>query len=441
MDSAPTPAGTRTGAITDHVHGQLERARRYRHYNAVMATISTAEAEAADLDDAGAGHGRPLYGMTIGVKDNIEVAGIRTTMGSTFFVDHRGDEDASVVRRLRGAGAVPLLKTHLAEFAMGGTGQNQHYGTCRNAIDPSRISGGSSSGSAVAVALGLCDVALGTDTGGSILIPAALNGLAGLRPSVGRISTRGVFPVSTMLDRVGPIAPDTNQLRRVFAVLATTAEDHPHQAPDTRSPACRREPGQVRIGIPTNHFLPCDPKISSVLGRVKDALSDAGVPLIELTLDGAEEAQQNMVRIMFPDFAAVHADRYRTNSDGFGDDVRHRLEIGLSTSGVEYSMGMTWTAAWRRRLDRVFADVDLVLTPVTPVTAPRINDATTLTTSPVLTRFTHPWCLAPGPTLTVPAGRVEGLPVGVQLSGPPNAEELMFAVAELIERLGDEPSR
>ncbi|NIL77347.1 amidase [Rhodococcus sp. B10] len=416
-----------------HIEQQFARMNEHQHLGAVKSTLPLESI----LDSAGGqvtGE-RPLAGITVGIKDNIDVAGSLTTMGSTFFADNFTGTDAPVVHRLRSAGALPIAKTSLAEFAMGATGQNQHYGTVANAVDNTRISGGSSSGSAVAVAAGLVDIALGTDTGGSVLAPSALNGVVGLRPSIGRISNIGVLPVSHSLDRVGPITPTVELMRRTFAAIAGTGAADAYQIQDRRPiPDLPGTLHGLRIAVPGNHFVPEDAEIADALNEACATFEELGCTVSDIHLDGADDAQSMIVKTMFPDFAAVHQARHAENPDGFGDDVRFRLELGLATSGVEYSRGLSWASAWRRTLDTVFSEFDIVLTPSTPVLAPLISESTTVKTSPIVTRFTHPWCLSLGPTLTLPCAVRSGLPVGMQLSGPQNSEELLFHIARHFER-------
>ncbi|NIL77869.1 amidase [Rhodococcus sp. B10] len=423
----------RSARTIEHVRDQFARMAERQSLNAIKSTLPI-DSLSASIGAAPSTPG-PLDGITVGVKDNIDTAGSLTTMGSTFFTNNVTDTDAPVVRRLRAAGALPIAKTSLAEFAMGATGQNQHYGTVANAVDPTRISGGSSSGSAVAVAAGLVDVALGTDTGGSILAPSALNGVVGLRPSVGRVSNIGVMPVSTSLDRVGPIAPTVEMARRVFSAMAGTGKADKYQIQDLRPVVTPPHSlSSLRIALPSNHFRAEDSQITDAISEARATFEELGAAVTVIHLDGADDAQSMIVKMMFPDFAAVHEARYKSNPDGFGDDVRFRLEIGLAASGVEYSRGLSWASEWRRTLDTVFSEYDVVLTPSTPVLAPLITESTTVTTSPVVTRFTHPWCLSLGPTLTLPCAIRSGLPVGMQLSGPPNSEELLFGVAAQFEQ-------
>src|SRR5581483_7637473 len=304
-------------------------------------------------------------------------------------------------------GAIVLGKLALHEFAYGATNDNAHYGPCRNPWDPERIPGGSSGGSGAAVAAGLCAVALGTDTGGSVRIPAALNGVSALRPSDGRISIRGVFPITWTLDTVGPIARDVADLAAVFGVLAG------YDAGDTRSVdapvddyagALRRGVAGLRIGVPrTFYFDDVDADVVALVRAGADTLAAAGADVVELDLPGAEDAVEAATAIIRAEALAIHADRLRDEPERFGDDVRRRLELGRSITGADYARHREQARAWRRAVDRAFERVDLVLAPSTGTTAPPIGSEMIETTRR-LVRLTYGWSLAGLPALSVPCG-------------------------------------
>jgi aspartyl-tRNA(Asn)/glutamyl-tRNA(Gln) amidotransferase subunit A len=382
-----------------------------------------------------------LAGTTVGIKDVIDTAGHLTTMGSQFFADHVPAKDAEVVSRLRRAGAILIAKTNLSEFAMGATSQNPHFGYVANAWVTDCVAGGSSGGSAVAVAAGLADVALGTDTGGSILVPSALNGLVGLRPSVGRVSNRGVFPVSTNFDTVGPIARTVADARRTLAAIEGKDPLDLYQRPPSL-PIAFGDLGTgiegIRIGVARNHFVPEEPEIAAALEAALSVLSNLGAIVEDFHLEGAEDAPANMARQMFADFLIVHEERFATAPDKFGEDVRFRLGLGAKSTGLDYAKGRQWTQRWRSTLARTFEKYDVVATPTTPITAPPIAESTTIATSPILTRFTHPWCLSEGPTLTLPAGiSRQGKPIGFQISGPAMAERELFRIGASFQSATD----
>ncbi|MEU7877960.1 amidase [Microbispora bryophytorum] len=422
----------------DRIAAQLDGIDRLNgSYHAVISKLPEAAVVAAELDRSGSSPG-PLAGLSVGVKDVIATAGHPTTMGSAIYRDHVPDADAEVVARIRAAGGVILAKTNLSEFAMGATSHNAHYGNVGNAWDPARVAGGSSGGSAAAVALGLCDAALGTDTGGSIVIPAALNGLTGLRPSLGLVSNRGVYPVSSNFDTTGPIARSVGQVRRLLQVIAGWDPEDPDQPPTAREwDAGHKEtrlPG-LRIGVPRGHFVAEEPEIAARFEDALGVLAGQGAKLVELELPAASEALPNMATQMFTDFYGVHAERFTTHPEQYGSDLTHRLRLGGATTGVEYSTSRRWTERWRHSLALTFERVDVIVTPATSISAPLIEDSAMATTTPLLTRFTHPWCLSLGPTLSVPIGAGRHSPVGMLITGPAFGERLVLEVGDAYQSM------
>lgn len=425
-----------TTSCRDRVRATLDRVEALNPaLNAVLAdtaALATSQATRVDeAEDAGDWLGL-LHGVTVALKDNIDTAGLRTTSGSAILADHVPEANAHVVDRLLEAGAVPVVKTNLAEFAMGATTHNAHYGACRNAWDRTRVAGGSSGGSAVAVAAGLADVALGTDTGGSVLVPSALNGVTGLRPSQGRVSNRGVLPVSQHFDTVGPIARSAVDVARAFAALEgyddadPTSERHQTFA----LPTAWHGVEGLRVGVPGNHFLPSHEPVATAVQQAIGELVLLGATSTPIQLAGADEAQPNMSVMMFADFAVVHDAHAAEWPDRFDPDVLRRLRIGQAATATDYAKARAWLFGWRRTLDRAFADVDVVVTPTVGVQAMPIDASDMVTSSPLLTRFTHPWCTSPGPTITVPCGiDDDGLPMAMQISAAKGREDLVLRAA------------
>ena len=279
------------------------------------------------------------------MKDNIDTAAIRTTVGSAFFKSRVPDSDADVVRRLRDAGAVVLGKLSMHEFAYGATGQNPHYGEGRNPWDLDRIPGGSSGGSAAAVAAGLCAAALGTDTGGSVRTPAALNGVSGLRPSTGRVSNAGVFPITWTFDTVGPLARTVPDLAAMLSVLAGYDASDPGSSDRPVADYSQAVAGgidaHIRIGVPRNFFFDgVDPDVAS---RVLDAaklLGQVGASVEEVYLPGVERADDVTTRMIWAEAYAIHRSRLeegptylaRTSVAGSPLDATCRAPIMLNSA-------------------------------------------------------------------------------------------------------------
>ena len=402
-----------------------------------------ARKDAARLDEA-AEKGQwlgVLHGMTIAVKDNIDTAGVRTTSGSSFFKDHVPQADATVITKLRAAGAIIIGKVNLHEFAFGGTTQNAHFGPCRNPWNTDHIPGGSSGGSGAAVAAQMCDGALGTDTGGSVRLPAAINGVVGIRPTHGRVSNGGSVRVSLSFDTIGPMAYRAEDVARMLAAIEGYDPD------DTSS---RNGPGDellrglhqgidgVRIGIPTNFFFDdVDAAIATRVHKALETLESLGAVLVEMTIPGADQAQDQMKSLLYSDAAAFHKERLDTNPDGFGKPEFDRLQFGVNTTGMQYAAALDWRNSWIRQMDTVFANVDIVASPSTPVLTPPIVGADMIKTTHRLTEKTFVWSMAGTPAVSVPVGFVDGLPVGMQLAANRWRDGLLLRTAVAYQGVTD----
>jgi aspartyl-tRNA(Asn)/glutamyl-tRNA(Gln) amidotransferase subunit A len=361
-----------------------------------------------------------LLGIPVAVKDLIDVAGVRTTAGSKFFGDTLPGEDAPAVLNLRLAGAVVVGKTNTHEIALGVTGVNPHFGAVGNPWDPSRVSGGSSSGSAVAVATGMCLGALGTDTGGSIRIPASLCGIVGLKPTYGRVSTRGVVPLSWNLDHVGPLARTVDDAALLLSVLAGF---------DTHDPASANQPVDDylahlndgirgwRVALAVGEYVEVsDAPVLKAVQVAADLLRDLGAAVEPVNLDWLKEAALANGQMTQADAAAFHRQRLASHPENFGADVLQRLQAGAALTSTEYSLARRVQAESRRRFEQFFEKYDLLVLPSTPIPAPPIEGTGAVEAAGRLTRFTAPFNLAGLPAISVPCGFSEaGLPYGLQL--------------------------
>ncbi len=406
-------------------------------------------AEAADKELEG-GHWRgPLHGIPFGVKDIFDTAGIRTTVGSAFFRDRVPAEDAEVVRRVREAGAVVIGKLHTHEFAFGPTGDASCFGPVRNPYDPERMAGGSSGGSAAAVATGMCAAALGSDSGGSVRIPAALCGVVGMKPTYGRISRQGVFPLSWSLDHIGPLTRTVGDNARVLGVLCGYDDRDPDSVRRAEEDFTRELDLGVRgltVGVPDGYYFDhLEPDVRRLVRAAIDTLADLGATVRPVGVPGLadltalRDAHRTVISV---EAYAVHRERLDA-ADGrelFDPIVRQRLVDGSAVRGWEYAEALRLLAESRRTFSRLLDGVDALATPSVAVTAPLLGQVDTdaagteETVRWALTRLAVPTNVTGTPSLSVPCGASRGgLPVGLQLSGAAWSEARLYRIAASLE--------
>jgi aspartyl-tRNA(Asn)/glutamyl-tRNA(Gln) amidotransferase subunit A len=403
-----------------------------------LQTAHQLEAEILRGDYRGALHGIPLA-----LKDLYETQGVRTTAGTTFFADYTPETDAVAVQKLKKAGAVILGKLNMHEIALGVTNENPHYGDCCNPWDLRRISGGSSGGNAAALAAGLCMGALGSDTGGSIRIPAALCGVVGLKPTYGRVSLRGVIPLSWNLDHAGPMA---RCVRDVAILLQAIAGYDPEDAWSADEPEedflkdSIRNLNGWRIALAEDDYF-TDTEIvdGEVLRAVHDAakvLERLGAQVERVPFPNAREAAMTNGLMTPADAAAFHHQRLSENPQGFGQDVLKRLQAGAAYTSVEYSLARRMQTILRCQFNDFFKEFDLLLTPTTAITAPIRGSADAVDRARLLTRFTAPFNLTGLPALAVPCGwSAEKMPIGLQIVGKQWSESKILRAGELYEQV------
>ena len=423
---------------------------RIEQLNPALGAMATTTAEAArqqaDACDRAAAEGRwlgLLHGMPIALKDNIETAGVRTTSGAAYLADHIPNRDAPVVSRLRAQGAVLVGKANMQELAWGVVSTNPVFGQCRNPWNPERIPGGSSGGSGAAIAAGMAEGTLGTDTGGSVRIPASMTGVSGLRPTHGRISIRGITPVSVAHDTVGPMARTVADVARLFAALAAyDLLDHVSRDLPLENflPHLGDGIAGVRIGLARNFFFEdIDGEVEAAVRAGARTLESLGAQLVEVTLPGAETAQRWTTVMAYADACAYHRERLDAGPGALSEPVYTRMMMGREFSAVDYAEAMRGREAWRRALARVFEHVDLLLAPTTPRPAPPIADERSLhRATQDATRFTYGGALASIPGLSVPCGfSADGLPVGMMLEAAWGAEPLLLRVGHAYQQATD----
>lgn len=411
----------------------------------VTAELALEQARRADADLAAGMDRGPLHGIPIAHKDLFCTRGIRTTGGSRTFAGFVPEFNAAVVERLESAGAVMVGKTNLHEHAYGITSENPHYGAVRNPWDPERSPGGSSGGSAVAVATGMALAATGTDTGGSIRVPASWCGIVGLKPTFGRVSKHGVLPLGYTLDHPGPMALTVRDLALLLQAIAGY---------DPRDPCCVDRPLQrclpeegeislrgVRIGMPRNsYFDRIDKEVDSAVYFLGFTAEELGAELSRVQVPDGEQLNALAHLTLLAEAAAVHEPYLRKRRDTYGEDVRTLLDMGRLVPAVDYLQAQRL----RKRILGVYLDilqrVDALLLPATPMTAPRIGqkqveiNGEAEDTRIAATRLLRGFNLLGLPVLSLPAGfSSAGLPIGCQIVGRPWDEPLLLRIGAALE--------
>jgi aspartyl-tRNA(Asn)/glutamyl-tRNA(Gln) amidotransferase subunit A len=367
-----------------------------------------------------------LHGIPLGVKDLFEVKDYPTTAGSKHLAQHHSALDATVVTRLEAAGAIILGKLNMHEWAMGVIGDNTHYGECHNPYDTARICGGSSSGSGAAVAAGLVMGALGSDTRGSIRIPAAMCGIVGLKPTYGRVSLHGAFPLSWSLDHAGPMARSVEDVAILLEALAGYDADDPYSVDvPTDFYRVNLEAGIPRwkIGVDVSEYVNdqsiVSPEVSAAYRQAAEVFRDRGAEIVPMNMDWLLPSILSSRQLAGADAAAFHAQRLRDEPDSFGTDVLFRLRNDPPVSAAEYATIRHQHAQLQLKSKQVFREVDLLITPTLPFVAARRDDQVTMDKGRThYSRFTAPFNVLGLPALNVPCGfSTEGMPIGLQIVG------------------------
>lgn len=442
-DTATGLAGqVRSGQVraVDLVRTALDRLEEHRGLGMVTRLVPERALRAAAATDATVSAGRdpgPLAGVPFGVKDLFDVRGVITLAGSVILSDQPpATRDAASVRALEQAGAICVATLRMDEFAYGFTTQNSHYGSTRNPLDPARTAGGSSGGSAAAVASGALPLTLGTDTNGSIRVPAALCGIFSWKPTYGTVSRAGTVPFADSLDCVGVMSRSVADLQGALGVLAK---------PDGADLACRGNlqptaTAPVRIGVLGGWFAEGgDPAAFAAVAAAASALGGAAC-VVDLSLAGA--ARSAAMLVTASEGAAAHLLHLRTRGADFDPMTRERFLAGALLPSAAYGAALRLRTAWCRQVACALRDVDVLLAPAVPFPAPRLDEVTVLVdgqpvqVAPNLGMWTQPISFAGLPVVTVPVRRPEEMPLGVQVIARPHEDRTALAVAAALESAG-----
>ena len=419
-----------------------------KHINSyITVTADAALRDARRLDRLRSRRG-VLHGLPLAVKDLFATQGVRTTAGSKILANWVPRFDATVVARLRAAGAILLGKLNMHEFAYGTTTNNPHYGPTRNPWNLDCVPGGSSGGSGAAVAAGLCAAALGTDTGGSIRIPAAACGVVGLKPTYGRVSRCGVVPLSWSLDHVGPLTKTVEDAALLLTVLAGVDANDPtcsSRRVDNYRAALRRSVRGLKLGVPREYFFDLlDDGVRAAFDAALDTFKRLGMRVQPVSIPSVAQSQAAELAIMMPEATAYHARHLASRATDYGADVRTFLEMGRLVPATTMVAAQRLRARLAAECVQAFERVDAIIVPSLPVGAPRIADnfiqiaGVSVDAATALSHNMMPFNLSGLPVVAVPCGRsAAGLPIGLQVAGRAFDEATVLRIAHAYERATD----
>ena len=410
-------------------------------FNTVTAEQALSRATAAEQEINGGNYRGPLHGIPVGLKDLLQTRGVRTTVSSKVLEDWIPDSNATVVDKLEAAGAISLGKLNMTEFALSG-----YHPDLQPPVNPWNAGhwpGVSSSGSGVATAARLCCAAIGTDTGGSIRLPSAANGVVGIKPTYGRVSRHNAFPLSESLDHIGPLAGSVEDAALVLNAIAGFDIEDPTSldiaVPDFTAGIGRDITG-LRIGVDARYNAQVDPEVASALQQVATVLAGLGAEIVDVDVNGIEEGAEYWFTLTGVEAANHHAEFYPQRAAEYGPVIRSLLEHGTSRSGQEVSRAYTARGRVLQVLNRTFQDVDMLLCPSAPGPAPALEDFPPQLVIPAqaigpVVLYQAPFNFSGSPTISVPMGSASsGLPLSLQLVGRHCEEALLVQVAAAYEQ-------
>lgn len=416
---------------------------RLNAFITVTKELALAQASAADAELAQGIDRGPFHGIPYALKDNFSTKGIRTTCGSKFFENHVPDFDSAVTEKMAAAGAVLIGKAGLHELAYGITSNNPHFGAIRNPCDPERIPGGSSGGSAAAVATGMAPIAMGTDTGGSIRIPAAFCGTVGMKPTSGRVSRFGCMPLDFSLDHMGPLTTTVRDAALTLEALAgydSRDDTSSRNVPGRYLPSDRPSIAGWKIGRPENFFTNrVQPEIMAAYERSLAIAKSLGAEIVPVHMP--DIAAINVVgRLILMSEASALMERYMDQRDSFGADVLALLDQGRLLAATDYVNAQRMRRVMQKDFAKIWTEIDLLFTPTSAIIAPKIGQTTVEIegvaedTRMASTRFVRPFNVLGLPAISIPCGQGElGMPAGLQIVGKAFSEGKIFEMAACLE--------
>lgn len=421
--------------LTEDCLSQIEALNpKLNAFITVTADEALTAARAADKDIAGGRYRGPLHGIPVSLKDLVDLKGVRTSAGSLVRKDHVATGDAIVTARLREAGAVFVGKTNLHEFAFGTTTEDSGFGLARNPVDATRSPGGSSGGSAIAIATGMSLGTVGTDTGGSIRIPAAACGIVGLKPGWGEVSASGVVPLSRQLDHVGPLAACVADAWIQYNAMLP-ADQQASRAPE------RSTVKGLRLGVPTGYlFDRLDADVERVVGAAIDRLRSDGATVTEVAIPHATDMAAIYLHLVLGDAAEYHGRTLLSRPQDYTANVRLRLEMARYVLAEDYVRAVRGKAVIAHEVERALDGIDALVLPSLAIPAPPIGAATMPVKGgpeavrTLMLRCTQPFNLSGHPAISLPCGVTHaGLPVGLQLAGHKGRTTALVQAALAIE--------
>lgn len=427
--------------LTKHTLNRIETIDPILHtYITPLPELALRQARDAEDNIMRGKYYGPLHGIPIGIKDNYYTKGIRTTVGSKLFADFIPNENATTVEKLLGAGAIMLGKQNMHELAAGSTGTNPYFGTTRNPWDNNYMPGGSSGGGTASLAAGLATLATGTDTFGSIRLPAAMCGVYGLKPTYGLVSTHGIFPSAWSLDTAGPMARSVSDLAFMLHYMAGYDPYDPASLnipiPNYMEDLNKGIKG-LKIGIPTYYLEGLDTDVEKLFQHVIATLRSSGAEIKEIVIPELTMGMFAGYATVTGEASALHHKWLQTNSDDYSTDIRTFFLAGALTNTPQYIQAQQARRKMVEAFDKVLQDVDILLGPTIPITTPTFNKNWIEQNLDVIKRclpFTAPINLTGVPSLSVPMGLDRrGLPVGMQFIGKHLSEKLLFQVGNAWE--------